>query len=103
MKYIQGQKKIQIKSHTNEQQKHRSNTLFLSFSRCAVVSTIPAGATYSYSCRGMEGRYVFVNIPGTLKILTLCEVGVYVIFPGNSELLNRATCDFPIQVEWTLS
>ncbi|XP_058639037.1 uncharacterized protein LOC131544672 isoform X2 [Onychostoma macrolepis] len=46
---------------------------------CAVVSTIPAGATYSYLCRGMEGRYVIVNIPGTSKILTLCEVGVYVI------------------------
>uniref|UniRef100_A0A8C1E258 Fucolectin tachylectin-4 pentraxin-1 domain-containing protein n=1 Tax=Cyprinus carpio carpio TaxID=630221 RepID=A0A8C1E258_CYPCA len=50
---------------------------------CAVVSTIPAGATYSYSCHGMEGRYVTVNIPGTSRILTLCEVGVYVIFPGN--------------------
>ncbi|XP_059356975.1 uncharacterized protein LOC132095895 [Carassius carassius] len=50
---------------------------------CAVVSTIPAGATYSYSCHGMEGRYVTMNIPGTSKILTLCEVGVYVIFPGN--------------------
>uniref|UniRef100_A0A8C1RVL9 Fucolectin tachylectin-4 pentraxin-1 domain-containing protein n=1 Tax=Cyprinus carpio TaxID=7962 RepID=A0A8C1RVL9_CYPCA len=56
---------------------------------CAVVSTIPAGATYSYSCHGMEGRYVTVNIPGTSMVLTLCEVGVYVIFPGNSELLNN--------------
>uniref|UniRef100_A0A8C2BVS5 Fucolectin tachylectin-4 pentraxin-1 domain-containing protein n=1 Tax=Cyprinus carpio TaxID=7962 RepID=A0A8C2BVS5_CYPCA len=52
---------------------------------CAAVPSIPAGATYSYSCRGMEGRYVIVNIPGASKILTLCEVGVYVIFPGNSE------------------
>ncbi|XP_026117594.1 uncharacterized protein LOC113096424 [Carassius auratus] len=50
---------------------------------CAVVSTIPAGATYSYSCHGMEGRYVFVSIPETSMVLTLCEVGVYVIFPGN--------------------
>ncbi|KAL1272085.1 hypothetical protein QQF64_031101 [Cirrhinus molitorella] len=50
---------------------------------CAVVSTIPAGATDSYSCHGMEGRYVIVTIPGTSEILTLCEVGVYVIFPGN--------------------
>uniref|UniRef100_A0A8C2C0B2 Fucolectin tachylectin-4 pentraxin-1 domain-containing protein n=1 Tax=Cyprinus carpio TaxID=7962 RepID=A0A8C2C0B2_CYPCA len=56
---------------------------------CAVVSTIPAGATYSYSCHGMEGRYVTVNIPGTSKGFLLCEVGVYVIFPGNSELLNN--------------
>ncbi|XP_050969663.1 uncharacterized protein LOC127167579 [Labeo rohita] len=50
---------------------------------CAVVSTIPAGATYSYSCHGMEGRYVFVTIPGTSKILTVCEVGVYVTLPVN--------------------
>uniref|UniRef100_A0A8C1J0X3 Fucolectin tachylectin-4 pentraxin-1 domain-containing protein n=1 Tax=Cyprinus carpio TaxID=7962 RepID=A0A8C1J0X3_CYPCA len=50
---------------------------------CAVVSTIPIGATYSYSCHGMEGRYVTVNIPGTSKGFLLCEVGVYVIFSGN--------------------
>ncbi len=60
----------------------------MSFSRCAIVPSIPAGASYSYSCRGMEGRYVSVNIPGTSKILTLCDVGVYVIFAGNLELLN---------------
>ncbi|XP_052417801.1 uncharacterized protein LOC127962285 [Carassius gibelio] len=50
---------------------------------CAAIPTIPAGATYSYSCSGMEGRYVIVDIPGASQILTLCEVGVYVIFPGN--------------------
>uniref|UniRef100_A0A673HHS0 Uncharacterized LOC107720486 n=1 Tax=Sinocyclocheilus rhinocerous TaxID=307959 RepID=A0A673HHS0_9TELE len=50
---------------------------------CAVVSTIPAGDTYSYSCHGMKGRYVSVNLPGTSKILTFCDVGVYVIFPDN--------------------
>uniref|UniRef100_A0A8C1J2M5 Fucolectin tachylectin-4 pentraxin-1 domain-containing protein n=1 Tax=Cyprinus carpio TaxID=7962 RepID=A0A8C1J2M5_CYPCA len=66
----------------------RKRLTLSSFSRCAVLSTIPAGATYSYSCHGMEGRYVTVNIPGTSMVLTLCEVGVYAIFPGNSELLN---------------
>uniref|UniRef100_A0A673JY42 Uncharacterized LOC107758407 n=1 Tax=Sinocyclocheilus rhinocerous TaxID=307959 RepID=A0A673JY42_9TELE len=50
---------------------------------CAVVSSIPAGATYSFSCPGMEGRYVIVNIPGTSKTVTFCEMAVYVIFPGN--------------------
>ncbi|KAF4115212.1 uncharacterized protein LOC131537573 [Onychostoma macrolepis] len=50
---------------------------------CAVVSSIAAGATESYSCRGMEGRYVTLNIRGTSKTLTFCEVAVYVIFPGN--------------------
>lgn len=56
----------------------------LSPSRCAVISSIPAGASYSYSCNRMEGRYVIVVIPGNDRILTLCEVEVYVVYPGNS-------------------
>ncbi|XP_043100880.1 uncharacterized protein LOC122349023 [Puntigrus tetrazona] len=44
---------------------------------CAVVSSIPVGATSSYLCNWMKGRYVTVNIPGDSKYLTLCEVGVY--------------------------
>ncbi|XP_056316839.1 uncharacterized protein LOC130231526 [Danio aesculapii] len=50
---------------------------------CAVVSTIPAGQTSSYSCNGMQGRYVFVDINEASRILTLCDVGVFVIFPDN--------------------
>uniref|UniRef100_A0A8C2C0E7 Fucolectin tachylectin-4 pentraxin-1 domain-containing protein n=1 Tax=Cyprinus carpio TaxID=7962 RepID=A0A8C2C0E7_CYPCA len=46
---------------------------------CAVVPSIPAGATYSYSCCGMQGRYVTVNSPRNSRILTLCEVGVYLL------------------------
>uniref|UniRef100_A0A8C1LEJ7 Fucolectin tachylectin-4 pentraxin-1 domain-containing protein n=1 Tax=Cyprinus carpio TaxID=7962 RepID=A0A8C1LEJ7_CYPCA len=57
---------------------------------CAVVSSIAAGATYSYSCRGMKGRYVTVNIPGALKILTLCEVGVYgVVLHYHVQILTK--------------
>ncbi|RXN14159.1 hypothetical protein ROHU_009160 [Labeo rohita] len=44
---------------------------------CAVIPAIPAGQSYSYSCGGMEGRYVNLIIPGDMKILTLCEVEVY--------------------------
>ncbi|XP_067303757.1 fucolectin-like isoform X2 [Pseudorasbora parva] len=44
---------------------------------CAVIPAIPAGESYSYSCDGMEGRYVNLIIPGEMKILTLCEVKVY--------------------------
>ncbi|XP_051755485.1 fucolectin-1-like [Ctenopharyngodon idella] len=44
---------------------------------CAVIPAIPAGESYSYSCNGMEGRYVNLIIPGNMKILTLCEVKVY--------------------------
>ena len=45
--------------------------------RCAVISSIPAGATYTFKCSGMEGRYVNIVIPGKKKILTLSEVEVY--------------------------
>ncbi|KAL0961811.1 hypothetical protein UPYG_G00332000 [Umbra pygmaea] len=45
--------------------------------RCAVISHIPGGETGYYQCDEMEGRYVVVVIPGTAKILTLCEVDVY--------------------------
>uniref|UniRef100_A0A673L0R2 Fucolectin tachylectin-4 pentraxin-1 domain-containing protein n=1 Tax=Sinocyclocheilus rhinocerous TaxID=307959 RepID=A0A673L0R2_9TELE len=44
---------------------------------CAVIPAIPAGESYSYSCAGMEGRYVNLIIPGDMKTLTLCEVEVY--------------------------
>uniref|UniRef100_A0A673FVQ4 Fucolectin tachylectin-4 pentraxin-1 domain-containing protein n=1 Tax=Sinocyclocheilus rhinocerous TaxID=307959 RepID=A0A673FVQ4_9TELE len=44
--------------------------------RCAVIPAIPGGS-YSYSCGGMEGRYVNLIIPGVMKILTLCEVEVF--------------------------
>ncbi|RXN04504.1 hypothetical protein ROHU_034004 [Labeo rohita] len=48
---------------------------------CAVITSIPAGASYSYSCPDMEGRYVNVVIPRETGILTLCEVEVYGSLP----------------------
>ncbi|KAI7790233.1 uncharacterized protein LOC130550823 [Triplophysa rosa] len=45
---------------------------------CAVIPGIPAGQSYTYPCGGMVGRYVNVFRPGTDKILTMCEVEVYV-------------------------
>ena len=42
-----------------------------------MIASIPAGATYTYKCSGMEGRYVSIVIPGNKKILTLVEVEVY--------------------------
>ncbi|XP_058627093.1 uncharacterized protein LOC131537563 [Onychostoma macrolepis] len=53
---------------------------------CAVIPAIPAGESYSYSCDGMEGRYVNLIIPGDKKILTLCEVKVY----GEGPCLKRS-------------
>ncbi|XP_028281488.1 uncharacterized protein LOC114448621 isoform X2 [Parambassis ranga] len=45
--------------------------------RCAVITSIPAGATKTFECNGMEGRYVNIVIPGRKEYLTLCEVEVY--------------------------
>ncbi|XP_059356856.1 fucolectin-1-like [Carassius carassius] len=45
--------------------------------RCGVTSSFPAGSSVSFSCGGMEGRYVNMYIPNILQHLTLCEVEVY--------------------------
>uniref|UniRef100_A0A8C2HXR9 Fucolectin tachylectin-4 pentraxin-1 domain-containing protein n=1 Tax=Cyprinus carpio TaxID=7962 RepID=A0A8C2HXR9_CYPCA len=45
-------------------------------SLCAVIPAIPAGESDSYSCGGMEGRYVNLIIPGDMNTLSLCEVAV---------------------------
>ncbi|KAF4101999.1 uncharacterized protein LOC131523597 [Onychostoma macrolepis] len=50
---------------------------------CAEISTLAAGATATFSCGGMEGRYMVVHIPGDQKILSLSEVGVYGYLAGN--------------------
>ncbi|XP_045900565.1 uncharacterized protein LOC123968112 [Micropterus dolomieu] len=44
--------------------------------RCAVISSIAAGTTQTFVCKGMEGRYVNIVIPGRQEYLTLCEVEV---------------------------
>ncbi|KAI7813975.1 hypothetical protein IRJ41_005392 [Triplophysa rosa] len=45
--------------------------------RCAVIPDPLPGNTVSYSCHGMEGRYVNVVRSGRTAHLTLCEVEVY--------------------------
>ena len=49
-----------------------------------MVSEVPAGETYTYSCHGMEGQYVSVVIPGGNKTLGLAEVQVFGKRAGNS-------------------
>ncbi|XP_065806982.1 fucolectin-like [Labrus bergylta] len=44
---------------------------------CAIISHIPKGRTFYFPCSSTEGRYVTVFLPGTEKILTLCEVEVF--------------------------
>nr|XP_046237212.1 uncharacterized protein LOC124054838 [Scatophagus argus] len=45
--------------------------------RCAVISHIPSGQTLYFTCSATEGRYVAVLLPGSNKVLSLCEVEVY--------------------------
>uniref|UniRef100_A0A3Q3EC77 Fucolectin tachylectin-4 pentraxin-1 domain-containing protein n=1 Tax=Labrus bergylta TaxID=56723 RepID=A0A3Q3EC77_9LABR len=46
-------------------------------SRCAIISHIPKGRTFYFPCSSTEGRYVTVFLPGTKKILSLCDVQVF--------------------------
>ncbi|XP_034086282.1 uncharacterized protein LOC117555514 [Gymnodraco acuticeps] len=55
--------------------------------RCAVISHIPGGRTFYFSCSATEGRYVTVLLPGSKKVLSLCEVEV---FPVTNPVSNVA-------------
>ncbi|XP_052458918.1 fucolectin-like [Carassius gibelio] len=63
-------------------------------SKCAEISGISARQSVSYSCGGMQGRYVNVVIPGDSKNLSLCEVEVFVNeldhFPDSLKIRGRA-------------
>ncbi|CAJ0943518.1 unnamed protein product [Ranitomeya imitator] len=45
--------------------------------RCAVVTTIPRGATQVFLCHDMVGRYVNVIVRGRNEYLHMCEVQVF--------------------------
>ncbi|XP_038832175.1 fucolectin-3-like isoform X2 [Salvelinus namaycush] len=45
---------------------------------CAVMSSYSAWEVMTFQCRGIEGRYVNVFLPGCNKDLSLCEVEVNV-------------------------
>ncbi|KAL3046183.1 hypothetical protein OYC64_004235 [Pagothenia borchgrevinki] len=51
--------------------------------RCAVISHIPGGRTFYFSCSATEGRYVTVLLPGSKKVLSLCEVEVFPVSHAN--------------------
>ncbi|XP_073340787.1 uncharacterized protein [Pagrus major] len=58
---------------------NKSIHCFLSLSsRVAAIPRIPAGRSLKITLTShVEGRYVIVSIPGSGKVLTLCEVEVY--------------------------
>ncbi|KAI4811418.1 hypothetical protein KUCAC02_014327 [Chaenocephalus aceratus] len=46
--------------------------------RFAVITSIPAGETAEFKVpNGMDGRYVYIGVPGREEYLTLCEVEVF--------------------------
>ncbi|KAJ8252207.1 hypothetical protein COCON_G00215190 [Conger conger] len=44
---------------------------------CERISSIPAGATVTFQCEVIAGRYIYIVLPGREKYLTLCEVEVH--------------------------
>nr|XP_014344326.1 PREDICTED: uncharacterized protein LOC102355748 [Latimeria chalumnae] len=49
------------------------------FTKCGTFTSNVAGATETFCCNGMEGRYVTIVIPGRKEYLTLCEVEAFVV------------------------
>ncbi|XP_076846232.1 uncharacterized protein LOC143491266 isoform X1 [Brachyhypopomus gauderio] len=45
--------------------------------RCAEILSTDTNTKLSYECKGMEGRYINIVIPGRKEYLTLCEVEVF--------------------------
>ncbi|KAI4903210.1 hypothetical protein NFI96_030955, partial [Prochilodus magdalenae] len=45
--------------------------------RCGVIGTARRDPTFTFNCKGMEGRYINIVIPGRSESLSLCEVEVY--------------------------
>uniref|UniRef100_A0A3B4GRT9 Fucolectin tachylectin-4 pentraxin-1 domain-containing protein n=1 Tax=Pundamilia nyererei TaxID=303518 RepID=A0A3B4GRT9_9CICH len=66
------------------------NSTNFSDPECAVISHIPSGQTFYFPCSSVEGRYVTVFLPGSGKVLNLCEVEVYYVL-----LKKRKTTTFP--------
>ncbi len=54
--------------------------------RCGVIPSLAPSGTATFSCGGMVGRYMVVHIPGSQKILSIVEAGVYGYLAGNSFL-----------------
>ena len=60
-------------------------------SLCADNIQIPTGSSKTYSCSPKAyGKYLYIRIPGSDKILTLCEVEVYPL----SKSVNISSCLF---------
>uniref|UniRef100_A0A672LQC6 Uncharacterized LOC107574891 n=1 Tax=Sinocyclocheilus grahami TaxID=75366 RepID=A0A672LQC6_SINGR len=57
------------------------------------------GATATFSCGGMVGRYMVVHIPGNLKILSLVEVEVYGTLAGN-RAIGGASIQSSTSADW---
>ncbi|KAF3839207.1 hypothetical protein F7725_017924 [Dissostichus mawsoni] len=72
--------------------------------RFAVITSIPSGQTAEFLVpNGMDGRYVYIGIPGRQEYLTLCEVEVYGYPELNLAIQGKATQSsmygLPMQIE----
>ncbi|XP_077345306.1 fucolectin-like isoform X1 [Lithobates pipiens] len=53
--------------------------------RCAQITSIPQGATETFHCFDMKGRYVNVILPGKTGYITFCEIEIYGVPVINDE------------------
>ncbi|XP_040260804.1 fucolectin-like isoform X1 [Bufo bufo] len=53
---------------------------------CSVITSMTAGATMTFPCKGMIGRYITLVIPNRIDTLTLCEVQVAVLHVPDLQL-----------------
>uniref|UniRef100_A0A3P8N903 C-type lectin domain-containing protein n=1 Tax=Astatotilapia calliptera TaxID=8154 RepID=A0A3P8N903_ASTCA len=60
-------------------------------SRCGVLESLAGTPTYTFQCNEMKGRYISVIIPGSPKILTLCEVEVFASLPAPEAVIPSPT------------
>ncbi|XP_068136036.1 fucolectin-like [Hyperolius riggenbachi] len=45
--------------------------------RCALITSLPLGATQTYYCPWMRGRYVNVALLGRNGVITFCEIQIF--------------------------
>nr|XP_013770945.1 PREDICTED: uncharacterized protein LOC102198959 [Pundamilia nyererei] len=60
-------------------------------SRCGVLESLAGTPTYTFQCNEMKGRYISVIIPGSPKVLTLCEVEVFASLPAPEAIIPSPT------------
>ncbi|XP_068135076.1 fucolectin-like [Hyperolius riggenbachi] len=58
--------------------------------RCAKITSTSGGATETFHCNGMQGRYVNVALPGKNGVVTFCEIQIFGVPVNNKFCWDRS-------------